>query len=262
MASMSSQIRWTTEDMTSPRTIVQALPGGESMEMVWIAPGTFMMGSSKAESGRNKDETCLHQVALTKGFYLGKFPITQAQWSAVMGTQPWQGRTYVQPHPNHPAVYISWNDVQMFISKLNVHAKEALFRLPTEAEWEYACRVGTSTRWSFGDDEGKLPEYAWYGANPWNAGMQYAQPVGTKRPNPWGLYDMHGNVYEWTQDWYASYYPEAPCHDPNGPERGAYRVLRGGHFYYNAQSTRSAHRYAGSPDGRGAHFGARLARIE
>ena len=247
--------------MATGKTLTATLRNGVSLEFVWIEPGTFMMGSPASEPGRGSDEGPRHPVTLTKGFYLGKDLITQGQWSAVMGTQPWSGRKYVQPHPDNPAVYISWNDLQELVAELNGEAGEALYRLPSEAEWEYACRAGTSTRWSFGDDEGKLRDHAWYESNAWKAGLQYAPPVGTKLPNSWGLYDMHGNVYEWIQDWYANHYPNTEQINPKGPEKGAYRVLRGGHFYFNAGSTRSAHRYAGAPEGCGAHFGARLLRV-
>ena len=130
-----------------------------------------------------------------------------------------------------------------------------IYRLPTEAEWEYAARAGTTTRWSFGDDESQLGKYAWYGGN------QYAQPVGTKLPNPWGLYDMHGNVYEWCKDWYGTY-PTGAVVDPQGPSAGSYRVLRGGTFYSYAQSVRSAYRRYNVPGYRYYIIGFRLLRTE
>ncbi|MCC7261780.1 MAG: formylglycine-generating enzyme family protein, partial [Candidatus Latescibacteria bacterium] len=200
--------------MAPGKTLTATLRNGASLEFVWIEPGTFMMGSPASEPGRGSDEGPRHPVTLTKGFYLGKDLITQRQWTAVMGTQPWSGRKYVQPHPDHPAVYISWNDLQELVAKLNADTGEALYRLPSEAEWEYACRAGTSTRWSFGDDEGRLRKYAWYEINAWNAGVQYAPAVGTKLPNPWGLFDMHGNVFEWIEDWYANYYPNTEQINP------------------------------------------------
>ena len=129
------------------------LPGGATMKFVRIEPGTFMMGSNEWPQQ--------HQVTISKGFYLGKYEITQAQWQDVMGTTPWDGQRNVQNSPNHPAVYISWNDVQAFVHQLNQVAGDSLYRLPTEAEWEYACRAGTTTRWSFGDDESLVEDYAW-----------------------------------------------------------------------------------------------------
>lgn len=246
------------------QTVVEArpfsAPGPQPMEFVWLEPGTFVMGSPDFEPGRNADEGPQHAVTISQGFYLGKYELTQGQWEAAMGTQPWAGQAYVQSNPNHPAVYISWNDVQELIGKLNQAAGENIYRLPTEAEWEYACRAGTSTRWSFGEDESRLGEYGWYDANALNVGEQYAHPVGTKLPNPWGLYDLHGNVYEWCQDWYGGYSRNAQI-DPTGPATGSGRVMRGGAFAHNAPNTRSAIRPAVAPDDLGRALGVRLVRI-
>ena len=123
------------------------------------------MGSPSTEVGRDSDEGPQHEVTISKGFYLGKYEVTQGQWQAVMGTTPWSGQSYVQVDADNPAVYVSWNDVQSFVQALNEAAKDSLYRLPTEAEWEYACRAGTTERWSFGDDESKLKDYAWYDVN-------------------------------------------------------------------------------------------------
>ena len=241
---------------------VVSLPGGETMEFVWIEPGTFRMGSPSSESGRNRSEGPVHEVEISTGFYLGKYEVTQGQWEAVMGTTPWSGESYVRSNPSHPSVYISWNDVQRFVDNLNDAAGSAVYRLPTEAEWEYACRAGTQTRWSFGDDESELTDYAWYGDNAWDVGKEYAQAVGTKLPNAWGLYDMHGNVWEWVQDRYGwDYYNSSPRVDPLGPSSGSARVWRGGSFGNSAQDGRSAYRYGGSPDVRSAGIGVRLVRI-
>ena len=229
------------------------------MAFVWIEPGVFQMGSDDGDS----DERPVHEVELSRGFWLGKYEVTQGEWESVMGETPWSVSNYVRSNSSHPAAYISWHDVQEFIEKLNNAAGSSVYRLPSEAEWEYACRAGTQTRWSFGDDEGQLTHYAWYDDNAWDVGKEYAQPVGTKRPNPWGLYDMHGNVYEWVQDWYiSSYYNSSPRIDPQGPtSSGSIRVLRGGAFSSRAQSVRSAGRRDGSPGGRGGNVGARLLRI-
>jgi len=228
---------------------------------VWIEPGTFTMGSPSSEPGRWDDEGPQHEVTISRGFYLGKFEVTQGQWQAVMGTRPWAGESYVRENPNHPAVYISWNDVQAFIQKWNEAAEDSLYRLPTEAEWEYACRAGSVTRWSFGDDESQLGEYAWYRDNAWDVGEEYAHAVGTKLPNPWGLYDMHGNVWEWCKDGYGSYSSDAQV-DPLGPAAGSFRVSRGGYFYNFARFTRSAFRNYYTPDDRYFYFGARLLRTQ
>lgn len=235
------------------------LPGGATIEMVWIAPGTFIMGSSSSDSGRGDDEGPLHPVTLRQGFYLGKVELTQGQWESVMNTRPWAGQSQVKEDPYYPAVYISWNDMQAFLVKLNQGEGKSVYRLPTEAEWEYACRAGTTTKWSFGDEEGQLEDYAWYEDNTCTVGEQYAHAVGTKFSNPWGVYDMHGNVWEWCQDWYGAY-PSDSQTDPVGPSTGLYRVLRGGSFEYPAEYARSANRGRILPAHRGAGVGARLRR--
>ena len=214
--------------------LVASLPGGAEMSFVWIEPGTFQMGSPDSEEGRWGDEGPVHEVEISAGFWLGTYEVTQEEWEAVMETSPWSGKDYVVSAPSHPAVYISWDDVQEFIGRLNAEEGEALYRLPSEAEWEYACRAGSTTRWSFGDDASQLTHYAWYYANAWNVGKQYAHAVGQKKPNAWGLYDMHGNVWEWVQDWHnARYYNSSPRVDPLGPSIGSFRVIRGGFFHSN-----------------------------
>ena len=242
------------------RTTVD-LPGGTTIEFVWINCGTFAMGSPEDEPERGNDEGPQRQVTISQGFWLSKSAITQRQWEAVMGTRPWEGKRYVWSNPEHPAVYISWNDVQAFLQRLNESMVEDAYRLPTEAEWEYACRAGTTTRWSFGDDEERLGEYAWYEENAWYAGKRYAQSVGVKLPNPWGLYDMHGNIWEWVQDWYGPY-PDGPQDDPQGPLSGPGRVARGGFFSYHSRHARSAVRYYFAPDDCCYDFGFRLIKSQ
>ena len=235
---------------------VQALSSGSvAIDFVWIGPGTFQMGASDSDKACTDDndnpkycesERPQHEVQISKGFWLGKYEVTQGQWQSVMGTTPWSGnnKQYVQSNSSHPAVWITYNEVQSFIQKLNTAAGSAVYRLPTEAEWEYACRAGTTTRWSFGDDESQLTNYAWYSANAWNANEQYAHAVGTKGANPWGLYDMHGNVQEWVQDWYGrDYYNSSPRVDPKGPSSGIERVVRGGTVFHEAKISRSASRF-------------------
>ena len=241
---------------------VVSLPGGASMAFVWIAPGVFQMGSPASEAGRRDNEGPVHEVAIGEGFWLGKYEVTQGQWESVLGDRPWSGKWGVVENSSHPAVYISWDAVQRFIGRLNEAAGASLYRLPSEAEWEYACRAGSRTRWSFGDDERQLTDYAWYDANAWDVGERYTHAVGLKRPNPWGLYDMHGNVSEWVQDRYSKrYYNSSPRVDPRGPSSGADRVVQGGSFYSSAQAARSAFRYGLSPDARYATVGVRLLRI-
>ena len=250
----------TLEVEGSPQTF--SLPGGASMDFVWIAPGVFQMGSPDTEEGRVGNEGPVHEVEISKGFYMGRYEVTQGEWESVMGTTPWSGLDYVREDSSHPAVGISWDDVHAFIGRLNDAAGDSLYRLPTNAEWEYACRAGTSTRWSFGDDASQLTDYAWYGDNAWDVGERYGHAVGLKRPNPWGLYDMHGNVWEWVQDWYdGDYYNSSPRVDPPGPRYGSGRVFRGGGFDNIARLVRSAGRLACSPGFRFNYIGVRLLRI-
>ena len=236
-----------------------SLPGGGVLSMVWIEPGTFQMGSPSSEAGQYTNEGPVHRVRISEGFWMGKYEVTQGQWEGVMGTRPWSGKDYVRSGSDYPAVYVSWDDAQEFISRLNASAGSAVYRLPSEAEWEYACRAGTTTRWSFGDNESQLRHYAWYRANAWDVGEKYGHRIGTKRANPWGLYDMHGNVWEWVHDWYGNY-SSSPVVDPVGPLSGSDRVIRGGDFGNDARSVRSALRYGHSPGYRFNHIGFRLLR--
>ncbi len=209
------------------------LGGGATLEMVLIRAGQFLMGSPDGE-GR-PDEQRQHRVRITKPFYLGKYPVTQQQWEAVMGSNPSHFKG-----ANYPVENVSWNDCQHFLTRLNERAGDGRreFRLPTEAQWEYACRAGTTTRYSFGDDADPLGRYAWYREN----SRKSSRPVGRKHPNAWGLYDMHGNVWEWCADWYESgYYRNSPVHDPVG-RWGSSRVFRGGSWDDAAEDCRSATR--------------------
>jgi len=217
---------------TVKRTVTIERP---HMELVLIPAGQFMMGS---ENGGD-DEQPVHQVRITKPFYVGKYEVTQAQWEAVVGSQPWKGGSYAKANPRHAASYVRWDDCQEFVKKLSA-ATRGQFRLPTEAQWEYACRAGTTTRYSFGDDAAKLEDYGWYDDNAYDIGEKYAHGVGLKRPNPWGLYDVHGNVWEWCQD-HKRTYTNAAQTDPQGPE-GSFRVLRGGSWDPGTTGARSARR--------------------
>ena len=248
-----------SEGDTPRRALTEALPGNEQMEFVWIDPGTFRMGSG----GEGwDDERPQHEVMVGEGFYLGRYEVTQGQWEAVMGTTPWAGKARVRSHPWNPAVYISWEDAQAFVGRLNSAAGETLYRLPTEAEWEYACRAGTATRWAFGDEASAVGDYAWYEGNVWGGEEEYARAAGTKLPNRWGLYDMQGNVWEWVQDWYdKSFYHRSPRLDPQGPAVGSGRVLRGGGFGNVAKRLRSAYRHSYAPDYRSFDVGMRLLRL-
>jgi len=216
------------------------------IEMVFIPAGEFMRGSPSGESGRHDYEGPQHRVRITKPFYLGKYEVTQGEWQRVMGSNP----SYFKGDRN-PVENVSWNDCQTFLSK----AGDGL-RLPTEAQWEYACRAGTTSRFSFDESDSQLGEYGWYEEN--SAGRTH--PVGGKRPNAWGLYDMHGNVREWCGDWYDSgYYARSPGSDPQGPSSGTSRVFRGGSWCSEPEECRSAYRLGSTPDYAFSSVGLRVA---
>jgi len=223
------------------------------MEFVYIQPGRFTMGSPSNESGRDNDER-QHQVTLTKGFYMQTTEVTQGQWQRVMGSNPsW----FKNCGDDCPVEEVSWNDAQDFIRRLNQREGTDKYRLPTEAEWEYAARAGSTTRFCFGNDNGQLGQYAWYDNNSGSKPHSVAQ----KKPNAWGLYDMHGNVWEWVQDWYGNY-PSGSVTDPTGPSSGSSRVFRGGSWNAGAGDCRSAYRYRSTPGGRSNYLGFRLARAQ
>ena len=223
-------------------------------KFVYLQPGSFMMGNSSGIS----DERPAHIVYLTHGFYMQTTEVTQGQWQEIMGTKPWSGKKYVQENRDSPAVYVSWYDAKEFIGKLSARDGK-IYRLPTEAEWEYAARAGSRSKYSFGDSEYNLGEYAWYDKNAWNIGEKYAHRVGAKKPNQWGLYDMHGNVYEWCEDWYAkNYYSKESMTNPIGPSSTTIRVLRGGSFFYIAGLNQSANRTWYQPGDRSYDEGFRL----
>ena len=212
------------------------------MEFVLIPAGTFQMGCSSEAEECGDDEKPRHSVTISKPFYLGKYEVTQAQWEAVMGNNP-----SVYKGADLPVSTVSWVDARMFVEKLNAKEGHNRYRLPTEAEWEYAARAGSATAYGFGDDPGQLGHYAWYADN----ADEEPHPVGRKRPNAWGLFDMHGNVYEWVQDYYGDYGPGAVT-VPRGPEGvGEQSVRRGGSWNDPAEFCRSAFRSSKKP---GLHF--------
>jgi formylglycine-generating enzyme required for sulfatase activity len=222
----------------------------DGIEFQWCPPGTFTMGSPSNEEDRNPDEP-QHVVTISRGFWLGKYEVTQAQWEAVMDSNPskFDG-------DDRPVELVSWNDAQEFIDALNdAKGVAAPYRLPTESEWEYACRAGTTARFYWGDDpfEDDIDDYAWYFDNNGLA----TNDVGAKLPNAWGLHDMSGNVYEWCHDRYGAY-PAGPVTNPEGPAIGVYRVLRGGAWASNPANCRSAYRLYGTPDSQGDQIGFRL----
>jgi formylglycine-generating enzyme required for sulfatase activity len=215
------------------------------MEFVLIDAGTFQMGAADGW----ELERLVHSVCISLPFYLGKYPVTQAQWATVMGNNP----SAFKGHPDWPVESVSWEHVQGFIQKLNARGNDEYYRLPTEAEWEYACRAGSTTVYCFGDDSSQLGEYAWYREN---AGGQ-PHPVGLLKPNAWGLYDMHGNVWEWVQDWYGPYVAEA-VPNPPGASSGVDRVNRGGSWVFDDRFCRSAARGHVTPDHCAYDLGFRL----
>lgn len=225
------------------------------MEFVLIPNGSFSMGSSTSENGHEDDEI-KHRVIITKPFYLGKYEVTQGQWKAVMGSLP-SGMSELGQEffdDNKPIVRVSWEETQDFINKLNAKG-DGKYRLPTEVEWEYAARAGSNAKYSFGDNENLLDEYAWYNGN--SGGKLHE--VGGKKPNAWGLYDMHGNVWEWCQDLYDSYLNSAQT-SPSGAKSSSVRVNRGGGWYDNAAEMRSANRDNYSTSARNYGLGFRLVK--
>ena len=243
------------------------------MEFVLIPAGEFMMGTNcpeddpfteanEFENCARKDEHPAHRVVIKEPFYMGKYEVTQEEWVKVMGKNPssFKSEKVGMDSRRHPVENISWNDAQEFLKKLNAtvetHGRASLqFRLPSEAEWEYAARAGTSTAYSFGDDPAQLGAYAWYNDNFNNM----THPVGEKLPNPFGLYDMHGNVWEWCQDWYDErYYVNSPQENPQGPPSGKYRLLRGGSWNNEPLNVRSANRGRSEPVNQGDLVGFRL----
>ncbi len=228
------------------------------MKFVYIMPGSFMMGSPSSESDRDSDEI-QHRVTLTKGFYMQSTEVTQGQWQAVMGNNP---SHFSNCGDNCPVENVSWNDVQEFIKKLNKMSGKLKYRLPAEAEWEYACRAGTDTPSAFG--KCLSTTQANYNGNESLSGCPKGEyrmetvPVGSFSPNAWGLHDMHGNVWEWCQDRYGVY-PSDNVTDPKGPSLGLPRVDRGGSWCNGAWGSRSANRDGGTPDLRFFNLGFRLA---
>ena len=238
------------------------------MKLARIPAGEFLMGSPDGDEQIDDDERPQHRVRITKPFYLGIYIVTQAEWTSVMGTTPWKGKKWVKEGDRFPAIYVSWRDATKFCRRLTERERRAdrlgtdeSYRLPTEAEWEYACRAGSTTLYHFGDAEGSLGEYAWYAANASDVFERYAHEVGRKRPNAWGLFDMHGNVWEWCGDWYEqAYYRASPETDPQGPSKGWLRTLRGGCWIFVASASRSAIRFGFVPSDRLNDLGFRVAR--
>ena len=230
-------------------------------KLLLIPAGEFQMGSPNSVYGCHSEKP-QHEVRLTNPFYLSETVVTQSQWKAVMGTTPWKDQSYVNEGSDYPATYVNWENAQEFYQKLSEKDGRE-YRLPTEAEWEYACRGGTTTTFSFGDSVDALWDYAWWGIRNRDRNMeseQYPHEVGKKRANPFGLFDMHGNVWEWCSDWFwADYYKPNLSVDPKGPEEGSVRALRGGSWHDLPGYCRSAARRAEEPSFRCDDLGFRVA---
>ncbi len=256
----------TTEDGFRPGNTNEPAPGTQQtflgITFVWVPAGSFYMGTTKSPSelatiyggspSLYTSEYPQHLVTISKGFWMSQTEITQKQWTDIMGYNPSNNKGDTLPVDN-----LSWNDCQKFIESIN-KLGVGTFRLPTEAEWEYACRAGSSFEFCFGDNPTELNNYGWH---IFNSNYQ-TQPVKQKRPNAWGLHDMHGNVWEWCQDWYdAKYYQYSPVFDPTGPAEGTYKVLRGGTCLRTSARCRSAFRSWNAPDLTMPDQGLRICRI-
>ena len=231
------------------------------MEFKLIKAGEFMMGSQETEEDREDDEF-RHKVKLSRDFYLGVTEVTQAQWQKVMGTTPWVNQEWAKEGENYPAQCILWDEANAFCRKLS-QQEGRMYRLPTEAEWEYACRAGTTTRYSFGDDESKLLDYAWFESDLEHEPTTGPREVRQGMANGFGLYDMHGNVAEWCEDWYSSDYPQKSVTNPTGPSKPhKSRIVRGGMFGSPSHHLRSARRGAvDTTKGPKAAFGFRVVLV-
>lgn len=228
------------------------------IDLVWVSPGTYLMGSAEEEGGRGDDEGPRTQVTLSQGFWLGKYPVTVAQYRLLTGRSP---SPFAPAGPHAPVVNVSWHEAMGFCTELTRRERSSgrlpqgyAFTLPTEAQWEFACRAGSGARFSFGEIDARLVDYGWFSENSEGS----PQPVGRQLPNGYGLFDMHGNVGEWCRDWYAPRLPGGRRDDPLGPAPGGERVYRGGSFGVPARYCRSASRHGYDPQRGFAQLGFRL----
>jgi len=233
-------------------------------EMVSIQGGTFRMGCVSGSKDCASDEKPVHTVTVGS-FLMGKYEVTFDEWDACVaggGCSHYPVNKKKAARGQRAVNNVSWDDAQEYIKWLNQETGKQ-YRLPTEAEWEYAARAGTKTKYSWGNSKNAAGKYAWYDKNAYDVGVKYAHThsVGTKKPNPWGLYDMHGNVWEWVQDWYdKKAYSNSAKNNPTGPSSGRSRVYRGGGWLHDARYLRSAYRISVSPGYRYNNLGFRLMR--
>ena len=256
---------------TPPRTLTLDLGNKVTMKLVRIPAGKFMMGSkfSAAEVAKKflrygaqeayyTGEHPQREVTISKPFYMGIWEVTRPQWRAVMRAAPWKGKACDRPNTGNVANHISWDDASKFCEAL---AKKTLKKvsLPTEAQWEYACRARSKTEYCFGDSEAKLGVYAWFAENALGINEPYPHTAGQKTPNRWGLYDMHGNAWEWCSDWYdEKFYAAGKNGDPENTTEASARVLRGGEWGQYPDSCRAAYRFKNAPATRNCSYSFRV----
>jgi formylglycine-generating enzyme required for sulfatase activity len=222
------------------------------MELILIPADEFEMGSLSEEKHRSDYECPMHRVIIKNPYYIGKYPVSQKQWKKIMGKNPshFKGE-------DRPVEMVSWNEVQKFVKKLNEKEGTDKYRLPSEAEWEYACRAGSKTKYYFGNEWSKLNEYAWYAEN----SGSHTHPIGQKKPNSWGLYDMHGNVWEWVQDKWHENCLNSPADGSAWEDEGnSYRVSRGGSWFCDSDLCRSTSRFKRDPENHISNLGFRILR--
>ena len=246
--------------VTGSRLLAPGPPGfyiepTTGMVLTAIQPGSFVMGSPESEPGRQADEVP-HRVTISRHFYIGRYEVTQSEWQKVMGSNPSRFANCARC----PVEQVTFYDVASFLARVTAQSTSMRFRLPTEAEWEYACRAGSTTAYAVGDtltdsaaNINAHPEVAW---SP-EGDSRRTRHVGGHQPNRWSLFDMHGNVWEWTNDFAGPYDPSADV-DPRGPGSGGARIIRGGSWYFDAASARCAQRYTHAPQDRGFSLGFRV----
>jgi formylglycine-generating enzyme required for sulfatase activity len=231
----------------------ETIKNSVGMEFVLLPSGTFVMGGDPVSEQADENETPRHEVTFSSALYICKFTVTQSQWQEIMGTNP---SHFIGPE--RPVEMVSYRDACEFIERLNWKEDTLDYRLPTEAQWEYAARSGSQSTYCYGSERIKLKEYAWYRKN----SDRMTHPVGRLLPNAWGLYDMHGNVHEWCLDWFdRNYYAKSPAIEPTGPNTGLARALRGGDWGSQDWYCRCAIRSLSSPDRRSPRVGFRIVKL-